>query len=211
MRTVTERRSRLGVEQLDRRDVPSSVSLDSNGVLSITGDRGDDQVHVTYEMQRFGLSSTAKFQVATSWGDNVTLDTASVTKIEFYGHAGDDWFSNDTAIPCVLSGGAGNDTLYAGSANDSIYGGDGDDCLYGGAGSDWLYGNDGTDLLYGMEGDDYLAGGEDAFVDSMWGGVGADIFANSDILLPHCYGDAGNCGNPYDVAMDYEFFVDSFA
>ena len=175
MNKATERRPGLGMEPLERRDVPASVSYPFNGVLTITGDRGDDHVQVSYYRTRFDPTSTAEIQVSTSWGDSFTFDTADVQKIAFYGLAGDDWFTNSTAIPCVLSGGFGNDTLTGGSGNDAIYGGDGDDSLVAGPGNDVLYGNDGTDLLYGMEGDDYLNGGADGLVDSLWGGAGSDL------------------------------------
>jgi Ca2+-binding RTX toxin-like protein len=193
MDTVAERRTCLDLEQLDRRDVPASVSYPFNGILTITGDRGDDHVQVSYYRTRFDPFSTDEIQVSTSWGDNFTFDSADVQKIAFYGLAGDDWFANSTAIPCVLSGGSGNDTLTGGSGNDAIYGGDDDDFLVGGAGNDWLYGNDGTDLLYGMEGDDHLSGGHDGLVDSLWGGAG------SDHMESHNY-DSGEA----DAIMDYD-------
>src|SRR5262245_55995984 len=138
MNTIAKCRFRPGVEQLEQRDVPASVSYPFNGLLTITGDRGDDHVQITYYQTRLDSFSTTKIQVSTSWGDNFTFDTTSVTQIAFYGLAGNDWFSNSTSIPCVLSGGAGNDSLMAGSGDDVIYGGDDDDYLVGGAGGDWL-------------------------------------------------------------------------
>jgi Ca2+-binding RTX toxin-like protein len=66
------------------------------------------------------------------------------------GLAGNDRITNSTAIPSILNGGDGNDTLQGGSAADVLAGGADSDELYGGLGSDitaqdenWLINSDG--------------------------------------------------------------------
>lgn len=54
----------------------------------------------------------------------------------------------------VLTGGNGNDELYADSGNDVLTGGEGNDRLHGGSGNDVLDGGGGTDRLSGGLGDD---------------------------------------------------------
>ncbi len=53
----------------------------------------------------------------------------------------------------VLTGFAGDDTLYGAGGNDTLQDNDGADQLYGAEGNDTLSGNDGND------GNDYLSGG----------------------------------------------------
>ena len=49
----------------------------------------------------------------------------------------------------VISGGSGNDIVFAQFGNDMIHGNDGDDTLFGGLGQDTLFGDAGTDELRG--------------------------------------------------------------
>ena len=86
-----------------------------------------------------------------------------------------------------LRGGRGDDRLYGEQDNDRLYGGDGNDLLYGGYDDDELYGDAGTDKLYGQEGDDRLEGGvgNDILdggtgVDTMIGGAGNDTYYVDD-------------------------------
>jgi hypothetical protein len=77
--------------------------------------------------------------------DEKSYDATKVLKIEFQGAAGNDQFTNNTAIPSTAHGGDGHDNLY---------GGDGDDILDGGAGNDGLFGGKGADKLHGGAGAD---------------------------------------------------------
>ena len=65
----------------------------------------------------------------------------------------------------LITGTAGNDTLYGGLGDDVLDGGDGDD---------WLYGKDGNDIITGGLGNDLIAGGLGD--DTLTGGVGSDYF-----------------------------------
>nr|MDJ0945407.1 cadherin domain-containing protein [Kiloniellales bacterium] len=96
-----------------------------------------------------------------------------------YGGAGDD----------TLSGNAGADTLFGGSSDDILNGGSGADVLLGGDGDDSLNGGLDNDLLQGGAGDDSLDGGSG--VDSIFGGEGNDTLdggASNDRL----YGEGGS-------------------
>jgi Ca2+-binding RTX toxin-like protein len=61
---------------------------------------------------------------------------------------GANWFNN------VLTGGGGNDTLYAFSGHDKLFGGTGNDYLFADDGDDLLDGGTGTDVLHGGDGGD---------------------------------------------------------
>jgi Ca2+-binding RTX toxin-like protein len=149
----------------------------ATGVLTIEGTAADDNVSV-------GCSDTNVVMVSASQGNSnpktkpvpTWVCPGPVTKIEFYGNAGNDTFTNNTNIPCFADGGSGNDTLQGGAANDILFGGAGQDNLYGRGGSDSLYGNAGTDYLDGGDGDDILVGGYDGSVDQCRGGAGHDVF-----------------------------------
>ncbi|QQX82477.1 hypothetical protein JK628_07295 [Shewanella sp. KX20019] len=79
-----------------------------------------------------------------------------------------------------LSGGSGNDLLFAGDGDDKLDGGSGNDELYGGSGDDNLAGGSGDDILFGDSGSDTLDGGSGA--DQMFGGAGDDtiVFDRGD-------------------------------
>ena len=145
-----------------------------------------------------------------------TANTSSGTK--FFLGAGDDFFTNNTAIPSTALGGAGNDKLRGGSGKDTLMGGDGndklqgnkgDDTLQGAAGNDTEIGGAGIDTLYGGLGDDSLSGaaGDDTLNggsgdDWLEGGAGNDS-ASGDDGNDVQYGGTGNDsmkgGNGHDL------------
>jgi hypothetical protein len=95
---------------------------------------------------------------------NGTTQTFDLTKVHvkrviFVGGPGDDSFTNNTDIPCIANGGAGNDTLTGGMAADKLIGGAGNDVLSGGTGNDTLLGGAGNDSLDGGTGNDVIDGG----------------------------------------------------
>lgn len=139
---TASRRSPLGVESLEKRDLMAAYI--SSGVLYVDGTSSSD---------------TATVQTDNRWTDPVInvringvaqgfiLDDIYAGKIVFRGFAGNDLFRNSTSLACDAYGDTGNDTLYGGRGNDSLFGGDGDDKLYGGDGYDWLFGGDHRDWL----------------------------------------------------------------
>ncbi len=74
----------------------------------------------------------------------------------------------------LLRGEAGDDSLSGGSGNDRLIGGNDNDRLVGDDGNDILQGGSGVDLIYGGAGNDLLSG--DQLIDTMTGGLGADVF-----------------------------------
>ena len=115
----------------------------------------------------------------------------------------------------TISGGSGNDTIYASrggglyngddgmdvivghadeddgftGAKDTINGGNGDDTLTGNGGNDTIDGGSGNDHLYGNAGNDTLTGGDGN--DILYGGDGKDTLngnAGADVL----YGEDGD-------------------
>ena len=147
----------------------------------------DDKVLTTLYSQagnQTNLSNLWKFS-SGQW-------TKNVTGIEYHGHAGNDVFTNNTALPSKAFGEAGNDRLIGGSFADLMTGGDGNDyldgraggdSLSGGAGNDILYGRGGNDVLLGESGNDFLDGGNG--LDLLFGGAGKDRLvggAGNDML-----------------------------
>lgn len=101
-----------------------------------------------------------------AWGDFLT----SIENLRGSGYD-DILIGNDEANE--LSGGVGNDTVYAGDGwLDYVYGDAGDDQLFGEAGNDIIRGGEGDDVLRGGEGKDNLGG--DAGADDIDGGSGID-------------------------------------
>src|SRR5262245_35847554 len=167
------RRARLGVEALEARDVPSyGVSL-TDHVLHIEGARivaFSDQINVSVQ----GTDVVVDWVEDPAFGHRITrFNQADVSRIEFYGFGGNDYFQNDTGVPCRAFGGMGNDTMLGGWANDELNGGSGYDRLEGWDGNDRLIGDVGNDQLYGEAGNDYLNGGDG--YDALDGGDGADL------------------------------------
>lgn len=89
-------------------------------------------------------------------------DGAAFAHLLVYGYGGYDSIqvTGSLAVPALLFGGDGNDTLNAGSStvNNVLVGGAGNDGLYGGSGRDLLIGGLGVDVLRGGGGDDILIG-----------------------------------------------------
>ena len=184
------RRASLQVEALQARMLPSVTAfVNPAHELVIRGDNAANHVDVSIVKSKVHVVADGK---------SLDFNTQAVHKIVFSGNAGNDVFTDHTAIPCVADGGAGNDQLTGGGSNDVlrgslgndvIHGGAGRDQIVGGAGNDKLFGDDGNDLVKGDAGDDMLSGG--AGNDNLSGGAGNDDLSGDDgnDLL---YGDSGN-------------------
>ena len=129
---------------------------------------------------------TINLDVASLWGVNTGSGNDTVTVGQRLGGifdsggaslgAGDDTFFGGagSAAGMMISGEAGDDTIYTGMGDDVLDGGEGDDALYGGHGIDSLSGGAGDDTIFGGSGDDTIFGG--AGDDVMWGEEGDDRF-----------------------------------
>ena len=111
-----------------------------------------------------------------------------------FGDGGDDIIKG-AGTNTVLSGGSGNDKLYAhdfaGDSNDwqmVYFGGPGHDLIKAGSSEDKIYGGPGDDRIYGGYGSDEI-----------WGGEGDDyIYFENDTVANSKYGEADVHGGPGD-------------
>jgi Ca2+-binding RTX toxin-like protein len=187
-------KARLGLESLDRRDLPSITWGDY--AVTVTGDGSNDLVTVTRDTRNtstvyddklivrrdhgsYGNPSenlftslyTEPFTMQIYWPGTTTQIIKSVKA-----NLGNGWneFTNSTSLPSVANGGSDPDVLRGGSGQDKLYGNAGADRLYGNNGSDRLYGGDHTDYLYGGAGTDGLYGGYG--IDLLEGNGGSDRY-----------------------------------
>jgi hypothetical protein len=145
--------TRLSLEQLDRRDVPATVTL-NNGLLLINGTEDRDHVSVMYSsFAGYTRVSVATNPPPTGAAPSVSyyFPTADIDLIYFFGNGQDDVFGNGIPVSARAYGGAGNDKLTGGVANDILDGGSGNDSLFGGLGTDTLRGG-GRQRLPGRRG-----------------------------------------------------------
>lgn len=106
-----------------------------------------------------------------------------------FGISGSDTLTGGGGNDKIFAGNSGNSVLNGGAGNDKLFGSLNDVTLNGGSGNDNLNGNLGNDFLDGGSGDDSLNGGLGN--DTLYGGLGNDaLFASlGDDLL---FGQAGN-------------------
>jgi len=132
-------------------------------ILMIGGSTSADTVNVTKlgTPDTIAVSFSQADGLVANYTQNYTFSTLS--RIEIYGGMGDDVITINTsvdAIPTLLSGGPGRDTLTGGKGNDTILGGFGDDLLVGGEGNDIMNGGFGSDLVKGGIGNDSIVSTE---------------------------------------------------
>ncbi|MSR53971.1 MAG: hypothetical protein EXS09_11880 [Gemmataceae bacterium] len=167
------RYSRLNCETLEARDVPSTATLSSTGVLKILGTPADDEITVRQVAGVISIDNTT-IQYASSTVASVPV--ASVKRIDIWGYAGDDTIFLGAANQEVVV----KTNIYGGIGNDWVYGGIGTDTIKGGAGHDSIFGNLGTDALYGNDGHDFLDDGDRLNSEIVAGGLGWDW--NADVV-----------------------------
>ena len=166
-------------ETLSFADAITGVTVNGQNITLTTGaNRG-----VTIE------NGVGKLTQVTEAGKKKNFYVVAEGVFGFEGSAADDIIVVKSGSGSIVSGKAGDDTLYGSTSNDWLIGDDGNDTLYGSAGKDSLQGMAGNDWLYGDEGDDMLVGGEGN--DTLYGGDGVDEMsggAGNDML----YGEAGD-------------------
>lgn len=184
----------LGVEGLEGRIVLAAGIGHDRGsrVLSIVGSAGNDVADVRQQGANLVVSlASAAGRVSR------TVPAAQVSRVVFTGLAGNDTFTNQTAIPCRADGGAGADVLRGGQGADELIGGDGNDRLMGNAGNDELQGGAGDDSLQAGAGDDMLNG--DVGRDQLVGGDGLDREVDPQDRLMDGDDDGDGYDNGYEV------------
>ena len=121
----------------------------ANAILDgfrVIGTGGSDQILV-------GIASS---------GQRFEID--AVESLQVFGEDGNDTVLNDTAVPSLIGGGDGDDSLTGGSASDVIFGGGGQDTIHGEGGNDYLFPdhafnrNDGTTSEIVVPGESVLGG-----------------------------------------------------
>jgi uncharacterized delta-60 repeat protein len=159
------------------------------GPLVVEGTSGKDIISVDRSPDGLGLNVTVN-------GVTTRRPLEGVTGITLTGLGGHDYLkvASGIALPAMLDGGAGNDTLVGGAGNDTLLGGDGDDVLDGRGGADLFRGGAGTDTAdysprsrsvfvgIGANADDGEAGERDnvlADVENIRGGRGNDTLRGS--------------------------------
>ena len=218
MTRFLSRRTTLGLEPLDRRDLPAVTAAlnTASGLLAITGDWDPNTVSVSehpvvgvgYILG--GVSSLSvngapanpaapippflvrRIEADLGWGD----DTFTLTR-QVVTYSGNGWQPNPylgLLQGVAVDGWLGNDRIdltNAGTAPATLLGGIGNDTLIGGSGHDRIDGGNWSDSLVGGAGNDTLIGGSGD--DTLKGGNGADNLygrAGNDQL----YGENGNDG-----------------
>ena len=134
------------------------------GLLSVTGDNGDDAITVNRDAAGQILINGGAISVQ---GDQPTL--VNTNEIDVSGGNGNDTISLDNVAPPAgqalppahLFGGNGNDTLIGGAGNDTLIGGNGNDTVVGGKGTDTAFLGTGNDTFIWNPGDgnDVVEGG----------------------------------------------------
>ena len=152
------------------------------GVLSVTGDNGDDAIAITGTRD----ATTGQIQQILINGGAISVQGDPLTnanEIDVFGGNGNDTISLDNVAPPAgqalptahLFGGNGNDTLTGGGGADQLFGGSGNDTLIGGVGADQLFGGNGNDTFIWNPGDgsDTIEG-EAGFDTLLFNGNGAN-------------------------------------
>mgnify|MGYP002725616383 CR=1 FL=1 len=143
-------RRRLGFQTLElRRMLAGDIGV-SDGYLNIVGTEYDDAVDLFVEGDQV-VVSMAEYgpDGELSGSDTQSFDQSELRGISFQGIGGDDVFVNDTSIPAVALGGAGDDVMIGGDSRDVLHGGQGDDWLLGNG--DRLMGGSGENAILELE------------------------------------------------------------
>ncbi|TWT91963.1 calcium-binding protein [Stieleria varia] len=180
----THGRRRLGFERLEIRRLLAADILDSpsggsgfieysNNEISIHGSSNSDTVQVQYVPFYANPSGITRVLLSNLHGEQIhEYLTMGIHRVRFYGHDGDDHFTNSTSIPSTVFGGNGNDVLNGGNGPDTLSGDAGMDTINGNGGHDQLFGGFGLDTINGGSGNDTIMGGFGS--DLLNGGSGND-------------------------------------
>lgn len=181
------RRTKLNLEQLGERLVPTTIFNPSTGVLTIEGAMEPDTLAVSQSgdvtsVRMNGESNSfigvkALNVMARAGSDIVSLANIQVPASVHLGQ-GDDRLTIVGMRGIEVKGGKGNDYIEGGSGDDLIDGGEGNDTILGKLGQDVIFGGEGDDLIYGGKGNDVLAGGNGN--DRIYGGLGVDQISTGD-------------------------------
>jgi Ca2+-binding RTX toxin-like protein len=162
------------IENLESRQLLSATL--ANGVLMVTGTSAADRI----EVQKRADKGQLKLELN---GRETKYTLSRVSRIVVNALGGNDFIEysgrdGGLAVPGVLNGGDGNDTIQGGLGNDMIAGGNGNDRLQGKNGNDSISGGAGNDFIEGGNGNDGITG--DAGNDDLFGNAGNDRILGGD-------------------------------
>ncbi|MCA9078895.1 MAG: hypothetical protein KDA93_27985 [Planctomycetaceae bacterium] len=119
-------------EVLERRQIltvgPTVEAVLSGNEFVIDGTKMDDDIRVQWLRND---ASTNQLNVTVGGQFVDSFAATGVQRIVAKTYQGNDTFPNGTALPSVIYGGSGNDTLIGGSDRDKIFGEGGSDILKG--------------------------------------------------------------------------------
>jgi len=149
--------TRLQIEGLETRDVPSSASLLGATLFVDMGGKGDHVASVDL------VNSVVQTVVD---GKTNKFDPASINSIFVLGDAdGRNVVQNNTALPFTAIGGGKDDTIFGGTGTNLIKPGKGDDVVYALLGTNFVLTNkEGVDRVFSNAGAFVTAGKEDLVV-----------------------------------------------
>ncbi|MGZ0166586.1 MAG: hypothetical protein ACKVII_21895, partial [Planctomycetales bacterium] len=124
--------------------------------------------------------------IASGFGSTIDASAYTLGPVTIIGSAGNDSLTGGSGDDLIfagagsddVSGGAGNDLIFAGIGADVVSGGEGDDLISGGKGNDTLSGDGGDDAIFGGVGKDLIDGGSGA--DDLFGGGNSDTIRGGD-------------------------------
>lgn len=161
----------------DVRLVPDPSNRSKN-VLVVVGTRRADDINVYTDDDALEVFFNNDFY---------DFDRTAVSRLAAFGMEGGDNIRVEAslALPALLDGGRGGDTLSGGAADDILLGRWGGDVLLGNNGRDILLGGAGSDRLTGGKSDDLLVGGATLYdgnhsalsqIRAVW--ISADTYSN---------------------------------
>lgn len=145
---------KLGLDSLDRRDLPSATTaaIATGGVLNITCDNTPSDTRVSLygggidPVGPAGGTLIDGFEFKT--GRHGLVSGAATKSIHYLGgSAADRLYDSLPNVPVLAAGGGGDDSLQGNSGADGLDGGPGNDTCEGGPGNDCLTGGIGNDQL----------------------------------------------------------------
>ena len=127
-----------------------------DGADVIYGGDGVDYFHLTD--RQFSEDWLLRTGSARTGDGGARIDVHILEGVEFLKFNYGDAVSID-ALPSLVKGTSGDDTLVGDEGYGRLEGDDGDDVIFGGGGRDLIFGGDGDDVITGGDDDDFVSGG----------------------------------------------------
>ncbi|HEX2581082.1 MAG TPA: type I secretion C-terminal target domain-containing protein [Dongiaceae bacterium] len=197
----------------------NDILIGGTGADKLYGGTGDDII--SFDVDDTLINGGTGYNTANvADGRGVSLDLAAAAITEANGNGGNDILDGrNVSFYVRITGGAGDDIVWAsqtysyldgGTGNDTLYGGAGNDTVFAGTGADKLYGGDGNDILHVDSSDTAIDGGKgydsiyiddnkggrytltNARIEEVHAGSGGDYIDNSNGARIVVYGGIGS-------------------